>query len=146
MTRDLDGIIVGTVAGNAIGSTIGLFAGTQLARLTGLKPLYIIPFVFVSCMAGAYMINSVIWDCAIAIVGGLCGYFIEKLDYELLQFTLGFVMGPPIEVNFYQTLQIGLGNYGVFFDSVMSFILIFLCVASIALGPKLRIRIHKDEA
>jgi TctA family transporter len=63
-----------------------------------------------------------------------------------LPFTLGFVMGPPIEVNFYQTLQIGLGSYGVFFDSVVSFILIFLCVASIALGPKLRIRIHKDEA
>jgi putative tricarboxylic transport membrane protein len=139
------GIIAGTVAGNALGSTIGLFLGTQLARLTGLKPLYVIPFVFVSCMVGAYMINNVLWDCAIAIVGGLCGYFLEKLDYQLLPFTLGFVMGPPIEINFYQTLQIGLGNYGVFFNSVTSFVLLFLCIASIALGPKLRVRISKDE-
>ena len=139
------GIIVGTVAGNAIGSTIGLFAGTQLARLTGLKPLYVIPFVFVSCMVGAFMIHNVIWDCAIAIVGGLCGYFIEKLDYELLPFTLGFVMGPPIEINFYQTLQIGLGNYGIFFDSAVSFVLIFLCIVSVVLGPRLRVRIHRDE-
>jgi putative tricarboxylic transport membrane protein len=139
------GIIAGTVAGNALGSTIGLFLGTQLARLTGLKPLYVIPFVFVSCMVGAYMINNVLWDCAIAIVGGLCGYFLEKLDYQLLPFTLGFVMGPPIEINFYQTLQIGLGNYGVFFNSVTSFVLLFLCIASIALGPKLRVRISKGE-
>jgi putative tricarboxylic transport membrane protein len=139
------GIIVGTVAGNALGSTIGLFFGTQLARLTGLKPLYVIPFVFVSCMVGAYMINNALWDCAIAIVGGLCGYFLEKLDYQLLPFTLGFVMGPPIEINFYQTLQIGLGNYGVFFNSVTSFILLFLCIASIALGPRLRLRVSKDE-
>jgi len=139
------GIIAGTVAGNALGSTIGLFLGTQLARLTGLKPLYVIPFVFVSCMVGAYMINNVLWDCAIAIVGGLCGYFLEKLDYQLLPFTLGFVMGPPIEINFYQTLQIGLGNYGVFFNSVTSLVLLFLCVASIALGPRLRVRISKDE-
>ena len=139
------GIIAGTVAGNVLGSTIGLFLGTQLARLTGLKPLYIIPFVFVSCMVGAYMINNVLWDCAIAIVGGLCGYFLEKLDYQLLPFTLGFVMGPPIEINFYQTLQIGLGSYGIFFNSVTSFILIFLCIASIALGPRLRVRISKDE-
>ncbi len=139
------GIIGGTVAGNALGSTIGLFLGTQLARLTGLKPLYVIPFVFVSCMVGAYMINNVLWDCAIAIVGGLCGYFLEKLDYQLLPFTLGFVMGPPIEINFYQTLQIGLGNYGVFFNSVTSFVLLFLCIASVALGPRLRVRISKDE-
>jgi putative tricarboxylic transport membrane protein len=139
------GIIGGTVAGNLLSSIIGLFVGTQLARLTGIKPLYIIPIILVSCMVGSFMINNMIWDCAIAILGGLCGYFLEKLGYELLPFTLGFVMAPPVEVNFYQTLQIGLGSYGGFFDSVTSISLIVICIVSIVLGPRLRVPESKEE-
>jgi putative tricarboxylic transport membrane protein len=138
------GVIGGTVAGNLLSSVIGLFVGTQLARLTGIKPLYIIPFVLVSCMVGAFMIHNVYWDCGVAILGGLCGYFLEKQGYELLPFTLGFVMGPPIEVNFYQTLEIGLGNYGVFFSSVMSYCLIILSILSIIFGPRLRVRVREE--
>jgi len=134
------GVIVGIVAGNAISSSIGLVAGTQLARLTGIKPLYFTPVIFVTCMIGAYMIHNVIWDCMIALIGGLFAYFIEKLDYELMPFTLGFILGPCIEVNFYQALQVGLGTYSMFFGSIVSIILIVLCVVVVVAGPWLRRR------
>ena len=139
------GIVGGILVGTVLGSTIGLFLGTQLSRLTRLKPIYIIPFIMVSCMIGAFLTHLTIWDCAIAIFGGLCGYFLEKLGYALLPFTLGFVLGPPVELNFYQTLQMGLGDFGVFFSSIVSYILILFCVLSVVLGPRLRARIRRGE-
>ena len=134
------GIIGGTVAGNLLSSLIGLFVGTQLARLTGIKPLYIIPFILVSCMVDAfYDPQHDLGIVSLQLCYALCGYFLEKLGYELLPFTLGFVMAPPVEVNFYQTLQIGLGSYGYFFDSVTSISLIVISIVSIILGPRLRV-------
>lgn len=137
------GIIGGIVAGNAIASTVGLLAGTQLARLTGIRPLYVTPVIFATCMAGAFLLHNVVWDCMIALIGGVLGYFIHKLNYELLPFGLGFILGPFIETNFYQGLQVGLGTYAVFYESHMSIGLIVLCAATLAIGPWLRRRIMR---
>jgi len=138
------GVIGGIVASNAIASSLGLVAGVQLARLTGIKPLYFTPVIFVTCMTGAYMIHNVIWDCMIALIGGLFGYFIHKQNYELLPFTMGFILGPFIEVNFYQAFQVGLETYSIFFDSAVSIVLILLCVAVVAVGPWLRRRVMRE--
>jgi putative tricarboxylic transport membrane protein len=80
----------------------------------------------------------------IALIGGLFGYFIHKQNYELLPFTMGFILGPFIEVNFYQAFQVGLETYSIFFDSAVSIVLILLCVAVVAVGPWLRRRVMRE--
>jgi putative tricarboxylic transport membrane protein len=137
------GIVWGVVIGNVISSTIGLLAGTQLARLTVIKPMYIVPFVFIPCMLGAYLINNSIWDCMIAIIGGLLGYCIQKQNYELLPFALGFILGPYIERNFYMAFQVGYHRYTGFVDSATSIILLIFCVAVVIAGPSLRRRLMR---
>ena len=137
------GIVWGIVIGNAISSTIGLLAGTQLARLTTIKPLYIVPFVFATCMLGAYLINNCVWDCVIALIGGVLAYFIYEQNYELLPFAMGFILGPYIERNFYMAFQVGYHTYLGFFDSALSIILLIFCITVVAAGPWLRRRLAR---
>jgi putative tricarboxylic transport membrane protein len=138
------GIIWGIFISNAIASSIGLLAGAQLARLTAIKPLYIIPIVFVTCMIGAYLINNSVWDCMIALVGGLLGYCIHKMNYEHLPFAMGFILGPYIERNFYMGFQAGYHRFSGFFDSTVSIILILCCVFVVVTGPRLRRRLMRE--
>ncbi|UCE35441.1 MAG: tripartite tricarboxylate transporter permease [Deltaproteobacteria bacterium] len=137
------GIIWGIVLANVIASSIGLLAGTQLSRLTSIKPLYIVPVVFVTCMVGANLISNSVWDCVIALIGGLFGYFIHKLNYELLPFALGFILGPFIEKNFYLAFQVGYHTFSGFFSSVTSIILIMACVLVLVIGPRVRRRLMR---
>ncbi len=135
------GVIWGIVVANVIASSIGLLAAIRLARLTTIKPIYISAVLLTTCMVGAYLIHNNVWDSMTALVGGLLGYVIYRLNYGLLPFALGFILGPLIEKSFYLTVQVGYGTYSVFFGSTLSIILIVFCVAVVAVGPWLQRRL-----
>jgi putative tricarboxylic transport membrane protein len=139
------GVVWGLVASNFLASFVGLFAGTQLARMTTIKIFYITAVVVVTSMVGAYLIENSIWDCLIALIGGLFGYSIHKLRYGTMPFVLGFILGPLIEKMFYQTWQIGYGTPSAFFNSKVSITVIVFIVALLITGPWLRRRLVREE-
>lgn len=98
----------------------------------------LLPLILLFCILGSYSLNNSVLEVLIMILFGILGYFLRKRGYDMAPLVLGFVLGPTLEMNFRQSLLIGGGNFGVFFESSISlaFITIIVLLFVLALTPK----------
>jgi TctA family transporter len=78
------------------------------------------PAVLFFIAIGAYTINTSAFDVGEVIAFGLLGYALRLLDLPLAPLILGFILGPPLEVQFRRTLTFGGGDFSAFVDSPLS--------------------------
>jgi len=114
------------VIANVFGAGLMLLMAKRLSRITLLDGALLAPMVIVVCFIGAYMTSGSIGDIVVAIVIGILGYTMKRLDYSRAALLLGLVLGRLVEQNLFLSLRIFGGGF-VF--RPITFGLIVLCTA-----------------
>jgi putative tricarboxylic transport membrane protein len=90
---------------------IGLWARISLIPYSVLGPI-----VLGICIIGAYAPRNTMFDVGIAIVFGVVGYIMRRLDWPMSPLILGFLMGRLFEESLRQSLSISDGSIAIFFS------------------------------
>ena len=101
-------------------------------------------------MIGAFAINNRIQDVWLTLIFGLIGFLMTKYQYSPAAMALGLILGPILEKNFRQMLQIYRGEYSLFFSRpiavVMTVIALILIGKGIYDGIRTRTKAKQSQA
>ena len=109
---------------------IGVFGIPVFSKIVKVKMNYIIPVVVLFSLVGAFSVNNSINDVLIAVILGIIGVFLAKLDIPNTPIVLGLILGDLIENNLVRTLTIVTAEERNFFGYVFTRP---LCLAILAL-------------
>lgn len=135
-------IILALLISNILTSLIGIATANQLIRVTQIDVRLLAPAVLAIAFFGTYALNNNIFQTFIALLFGIIGFFMIKVNMSRIPMILGIVLGSIVERNFFRSLQISRGDYAVFIRSEVAVILILLVIASLML-PWIRAAIRK---
>jgi TctA family transporter len=123
---DLVFLMIWTVVlGNFVGTILGMVVANPLARVTFLRGSLLVPVLLTIILTGSFVIHSAWFDMIVALVFGLLGYAMKRLDYSRPAFIIGFVLGLMVERNLYLSLKL----YGsTFFMQPLSLGLMLLTI------------------
>ena len=128
-------IFIGLFLINVLMIFIGLLAIRFAARLIMVPNTIIVPTVMLLCFVGTYSVSNSLFNVGVMICAGLLGYVVRKLGYSIAPLSIGFVLGPMLEVSLRQSVVISDGSVLTFFDSPIA-TGIYLVLAIIVLcGP-----------
>jgi len=98
------GIFAAMALANVLNLIIGQFGLRFFAFVVSFPNSVIHPIVIVLCIAGAYATNNSMFAVAIALISGVAGYFMRKLDFSFAAFIIGFALAPQTELYIRQTV------------------------------------------
>jgi putative tricarboxylic transport membrane protein len=136
-------LILGIVASQVVGSVVVLLAVREIARLTRLPVVILVPIVITFCLAGTYSIQSNVLDLVVLLLAGFLGIILKKYEFPLLPIALTYVLTNVFEVSFNQTLMMGLGHYTFFFSSWISIVLVCGLLFLLANGLLKQLRVWR---
>jgi TctA family transporter len=127
---DLVFLMIWTVVlGNLVGTLLGMGVANPLARVTFLRGSLLVPVLLTIILTGSFVIHSTWFDMIVALIFGLLGYAMKKLDYSRPAFIIGFVLGLMVERNLYLSIKL-YGN--TFFLEPLAFGLMVLTIGVLA--------------
>jgi len=96
--------------------------------------------VMVISLLGIYSMNLQIFEIGVAIFMGVLGYIMLRLEWPLVPWVLGFVLGPIIEERMRESLSMSSGNPAIFITRPISlgFVIASVLVVAIPLILDLR--------
>ncbi|MGE4282754.1 MAG: tripartite tricarboxylate transporter permease [Clostridia bacterium] len=125
------GLLIATIAMYVF----GIYTTSLWARLLVIPNYILVPIVLVTSLIGAYATRNNFFDVGVAIVFGIIGFFIKKLDYSVPGFILAFILAYLFEGSFRRSLMISQGNYSIFITRPFCIVMIALIVLMV--GSKL---------
>ncbi|MGE3926007.1 MAG: tripartite tricarboxylate transporter permease, partial [Lautropia sp.] len=120
-------IIISMYIGNVMLLILNLPLIGIWVKLLKIPYRLLFPWILLFCMVGAYSVNSRMSDVLTAIIFGVFGYLLKKLEYEPAPMALGFVLGPMFELSFRQSMSISNGSFGFFVERPVALAALLLC-------------------
>lgn len=105
-----------------------------LAACAFARPGYLFPAVIAIIVFGIYSINNSMFEVGLAIVAGIAGWLMMRLEYPPVPLVLGLILGPILERGIRRTLIGSEGDATVFFQSPIALV-IFALSAALFLVP-----------
>ncbi len=128
----------GLIASMYLGNLMLLFLNLPLvgfwASLIKIPYPVLAPLVLALCVVGAYGVRNNMLDVWIALIFGVIGFFMRKLDFPSAPVVLALVLAPMVENALRQSLTISRGSIGIFFTRPISATLLILAVLSLCLS------------
>ena len=91
---------------NVGGAAIMMLLANRLSKITFLEGSLIAPIIISVCFIGAYMTTNSVGDIIVAIVLGLIGYEMKRLNFSRAALLLGLVLGRIVEQNLFLSIRI----------------------------------------
>ena len=113
--------------------TLALFL-RPFATIIKLPSAIIAISVMVISLLGIYSMNLSFFEMAEAMAMGVVGYVFLRLDWPIVPWVLGFVLGPIIEQRLRESLSISQGDPMIFITRPISLALVIICLL-VALMP-----------
>ncbi|MCF7953203.1 MAG: tripartite tricarboxylate transporter permease [Spirochaetales bacterium] len=123
---------------------LGLIMAQYIGKIIILPKKFLLPVVLMLCMIGSYAIRNSVFDMGVALVFGLMGYALNKIDYPTVPILLGLILGPIAESNFRRAMLISKGDIGIFFSSTYCYALIIITVLSLFFGYRLTRNLNRQ--
>jgi len=116
------------------------------ARVLNMNRAILFSVVFFLCVAGTFAIKNNFMDVLTMFFCGLLGYGLRKFGFPLAPVAIGFILGGILEVNFRQSVIMGIGSPAIFFTRPISasFLLVTLIVLTIFIWTKIRRDVEKS--
>lgn len=108
------GLLAGFIVSVAATYILGRLTTPLWARTLAVPNYILIIFILILSLIGAYTSRVMVFDVFLALVVGLFGFFMKKLDYSLASFILAFILGDFIEINFRRSLMLSNVGYAIF--------------------------------
>jgi putative tricarboxylic transport membrane protein len=122
-------VIASMYIGNVMLVVLNLPLVGLWARLSQVPYKYLAPVVLGVCIIGAYSPRNSMFDVGVAIVFGLVGFLMKKVNWPMAPLILGFLLAPMLEVALSQSLN--LGGIAIFFSRPIAASLIALTVVAL---------------
>ncbi|MCF8063257.1 MAG: tripartite tricarboxylate transporter permease [Deltaproteobacteria bacterium] len=90
--------------------------------------------IMVISLVGIYAVNTRLFDAGVAVVMGVLGYVLLRLNWPIVNLVMGIVLGEIMENRLRQTLSLGEGSLAILLGRPISMALLGLTVLIIA-GP-----------
>lgn len=100
------------------------------AKLASVNMAYMVPGVMAICMIGTFATRGLMFDSYLFLIFGVLGYIMKCNGYQYSPMTLGIIMGKMAESNFAISMNLSGGNFGIFFESVISWVIWAILLAS----------------
>lgn len=97
---------------------------------------YLFPVIIVLCTLGAYAMNNRIFDAVSMVIFGILGYTLERFNYPLPPFILGFVLCGTFETNLRRGLQFDNGSFIGMFTHPIAAVFFIAGIISLVLSLK----------
>ena len=108
-------ILVAMVFANLMFLVIGYFSIPIFSRLVTIKVSILIPLVIMFAFAGAYVFRSDSVDLLMLVGFGIFGIIAKAAKFDVMPMVMGFILGPPMEYAFGQTVAMTNGEAVNFF-------------------------------
>lgn len=128
-------IFIGLFFINILMFFAGLIAIRFAAKLIKVPTAVIVPSVVLLCFVGVFSVSNSLFSVGVMIASGLLGYVMRKLGYSIAPLSIGFVLGPILELALRQSVQISNGSVVTFFDSPIALGIYAALALTILWGP-----------
>lgn len=118
---------------------VGLAIARPLARLLAFPRHIVLAVITLLCVIGAYAIDGNLFDVWIALIAGVAGWLLKKVDVHPPPIILGAVLGPLLEHNLRRALLLADGSLTPFVTRPLSLAML-LVILAVVLGPPLASR------
>jgi len=124
MLFEMNGPLVWTlIASLFVGNTLLLLLNLPLVRiwiqLLQIPRNYLYAGIATFGMLGAYSLNNSIFDLRVALVLGFIGYLFRRFGVPNTPLVLGVILGPVLEIQFRQALQLSNGDYSILYAGIL---------------------------
>ena len=106
----------------------GRFGLRLFCKAVDIPAMVLYPIVIFTCVMGAYLGKSSMFDVGVMLFFGLIGYFMRKFDYSYVAFLIGFILAPEWERALQQVVIISQNNPYMFFGRPVAMALMLLTV------------------
>ena len=103
--------------GNVIAVVLVLATVPMFAAILRIPFSIIGPMIVVVCFVGAYTVSGARLDLWFALLFGVVGYLLKKLDYPIAPMVLAMILGDKMEDAFRQSMLMAKGSMGVFYSN-----------------------------
>lgn len=105
---------------------------------------YMFPVILLMCLIGALTNNNRIFDIWVFFVMGILGYVFQQVGIPVAPLTLGYVLGPTVELNFRTAIMAFHGNAFSLFTRPIAICLLAVAVVMLA-WPSLKKRRSRQK-
>ncbi|QIA26769.1 tripartite tricarboxylate transporter permease [Thermaerobacter sp. PB12/4term] len=127
-------IIASMYVGNVILLVLNLPLIGLWVRVARIPFALLGPAILVLSALGAYSLRYSLFDVGVAMVFGLVGYGLRKLDFPIAPLVLANVLEPMLEESFRQSLTMAGGSAAIFVTRPLAATFLVLAAAVLALG------------
>ncbi len=107
---------------------IGRVGLRLFCKAVDIPALILYPIVIFTCIMGAYLGRSDMFDVGVMLVFGFIGYFMRKFDYSYVALLIGFILAPEWERKLQQVVIISQQDTYMFFTRPVAMILMALTI------------------
>lgn len=126
-------VLIFALLGATIGAALVIaLAARYLVVITFLDSAIIIPTVLSVALVGAYALSGSFGDVITAVLFGVVGYAMIRLDYPRITLVIAIVLGAMMERNFIQSMLMFRGDWTGFFTNMTSLIIFVFVVIALA--------------
>jgi putative tricarboxylic transport membrane protein len=111
---------------------IGRFGLRYFCKAVNIPAMILYPIVMFTCIMGAYLGKSSMFDVGVMLAFGFIGYFMRKFDYSYVAFLIGFILAPEWERALQQVVIISEYDTFMFFQRPVAMGLMVLSIFVIA--------------
>ncbi|MFQ3789147.1 tripartite tricarboxylate transporter permease [Halomonas sp. A29] len=127
------GIIIAFLVANVFMFSFQSVGIKLFVRVLQIPRTYLLPFIMVMCILGAYGITGSLTSAWILLFFGIFGYFLNRHGFSAAPVVLGMILGYMVESNFRRGMTMHDGDWSVFFTRPISLTFVLLSVLAIAL-------------
>jgi putative tricarboxylic transport membrane protein len=111
---------------------IGRFGLRLFCKAVDIPAMILYPIVMFTCIMGAYLGKSSMFDVGVMLTFGFIGYFMRKFDYSYVAFLIGFILAPEWERALQQVVIISQYDTFMFFQRPVAMLLMGLAIFVVA--------------
>jgi putative tricarboxylic transport membrane protein len=130
-------VFMGVFVANFIMLIVGSISARHIAKITRVRVSILSPIILVFAIVGAFAVRNNWFDVFLAIIIGLIGYGLKRMNIPLAPLVLGAILGPILERNLYQMVVSYSGRINELVTRPIFIVFILLSILSI-LMPILR--------
>ena len=148
MLFEMNGPLVWTlIASLFVGNTRLLLLNLPLIRiwiqLLQIPRHYLYAGITTFGMLGAYSLNNSLFDLRVAVIMGFIGYLFRRFGVPNTPLVLGVILGPVLEIQFRQALQLSNGDYSILYAGLLPKV-IYLLLLALIFAPNIMKLIKKS--
>jgi putative tricarboxylic transport membrane protein len=137
-------LIASLFIGNFLLLVLNLPLAPLWAKLLRTPRPYLYAGILFFATLGAFAVNVQPLDLALLLIFGLLGLMMRRFGLPVLPLIIGVILGPRIERQLRQSLQLGGGDWSSLFTEPVA-IVTYVCMAILLLIPLVLRLLHRDE-